>query len=206
MLFVSKVNFAALISEISKLESWTDGTGALMMVRPSAGLPQNIMKLPTIKAAVQEISDLRKIPALHIMINVLPPDCDTKVHRDFLIPSKLGEKPCVERWHLAVKTNDQSVMWDEISDKEINVKAGMWYGPFPYWAKHYVANRGKTERIHVVVDLDSETPVGEYDEHGKARLILPAIVSQSEKPAVDPNRLQNVPKVSTSLSSGPVVS
>lgn len=119
---------------------------------------------PSIMKAIREIETLRDTPVLHVMINKLPSNTEVPIHRDWILPTaKLGKNPCVERWHLPIATNHNCFWWDE-TQTQIHMVEGVWSGPVPYWLNHKVWNFGMTERIHLVVDLDSPIPVGEYKE------------------------------------------
>ena len=157
----SKINLNKLLAELGQLRFWVDGSGAEMSVIQSGGLP---FKSPTIIEAIKEISDHRSIPALHMMVNRLPPGVTTPKHVDFLKPSTHQPKyPILERYHLPIITNPSAYYWNEDEpESKIHMKAGFWYGFIKYWRLHEVGNLGDTERIHLIVDLDSPTPIGSY--------------------------------------------
>lgn len=133
-----------------------------MAVVPNGGIP-NEVRSPALMDALEEIKELRDRDVLHIMVNRLLPGVDVPVHRDFLLPTPLQNRkhPTIERWHLPVVTNDGCLWWDEFTGN-VHFPLGMWTGPVPYWTRHKVCNNGQTERIHLVVDLDTENHLGEY--------------------------------------------
>lgn len=153
--YTSTVRRSDLLREIEQLTSVRDDSGVYMMVKPCAGLPDYIMKNPAIKAAVWEIAHIRELRPLHVMINILPPFTQVPIHTDRLhaTPS-LGEDPHLERWHLPIMTNEGCHFWDEKYGEHF-MPLGDWSGPVPYWLKHTVVNRGESDRVHLVVDLDS---------------------------------------------------
>lgn len=146
--------------ECKKLSFSLDGSGAEMFCVQSQRVPNNY---PEILKAVGEISGLRKLDPLYLMVNRLKPGVIVPVHRDFLVSAgkqKNAKYPTFERWHLPVQTNEDCGFWDEENGHKI-MKLGFWWGPVPYWKFHQVWNKGEYERIHLIVDLDSE-PMGEY--------------------------------------------
>lgn len=154
----TKLDLAGLAEEVSALSKHLDGSGALMVLDPNKGVPD---LGPLISEAVREVAEWRGWPALHLMINELPPGVEVPKHRDWLKPTQTQPiRPCVERWHLPILTNQAASFWDE-ENGERHAPAGVWFGPVPYWLLHTVWNRGTTARVHLVVDLDSP-PVGAY--------------------------------------------
>lgn len=133
-----------------------------MICRPSDGIPNWIDSYPYIKVSILEISELRDQQPLHIMINRLKPGVEVPIHRDYILPTQTQRyQPCVERWHLPISSNDRCGWWDEDSGNQYP-KLGEWFGPVPYWIPHKVWNFGTTDRIHLVIDLDTPKPVGKY--------------------------------------------
>lgn len=149
---LSKIAPSAAAGEVK--EYWRDDSGAHMAVKPCGGIPDWLGTCPTLAAAVREIELLRGQRALHVMVNKLPPGTIVPVHSDTLAPTRQGERPRVERWHLPLKTNPNCYFWDE-SDLWMHMALGSWWGPVPYWLPHSVENTGTADRIHLVVDLDT---------------------------------------------------
>jgi hypothetical protein len=162
----TECNIEKLVDEVNKLDFHLDGSGAEMACRPSNGIPFWIQRFPELTKAIQEIARLRNQVALHMMINKLPSNTIVDRHRDWIAPTaKLGKNPCLERWHLPIQTNEYCQIWtEEYPDTSTHYKLGEWSGPVHYWKLHQVWNTGSTERIHIVIDLDSPTPQGKYDE------------------------------------------
>jgi hypothetical protein len=150
---------AGLLEEVRQLKFHRDGSGAMMAVHPSKGIPDFVG--PLVRRAIREVSVLRGYDPLHLMINWLVPGTEVPVHRDWIVPTQAQpHAPTVERWHLPIQTNLDAVFWDE-DRGEHHMPLGVWCGPVPYWIRHTVRNHGTTDRIHIVVDLDSP-PVGVY--------------------------------------------
>lgn len=164
-LYTSVVDFASLIEDVRKLSFWIDGSGAEMAVVPNGGLPRCLTELRTVMTAIEEIESLTHLKVLHVMVNRLLPGVDVPVHRDFLLATPLQSRnhPTIERWHLPVVTNADAQWWDEDFGFYF-MEPGFWYGPVPYWRRHKVYNKGHTERIHLVVDLDTGEHIGEYSD------------------------------------------
>lgn len=162
IMFASELDLAVLKEEARNLKYYLDGSGAEMATKPSSGIPDIVKQLPTMLAAIHEIAKKRETPALHVMVNWLKPGIEVPEHRDWILPTKHQTKtPCVERWHLPIITNEDCAFWDE-DNGEFYMPEGIWCGFVPYWLKHKVWNRGKTDRLHLVVDLDSPHPLGSY--------------------------------------------
>jgi hypothetical protein len=149
-----------IAAEVAKIDDfWQDGSGAYMAIRPCHGVPDWLSKCEWIMRALAEISLLREQDILHVMINKLPPDTVVPLHTDTLAPTCHQPKaPRVERWHLPVVTNADCFFWDDNAGYT-RMHLGSWWGPVPYWREHSVENTGKTERVHIVVDLDTHEPV-----------------------------------------------
>lgn len=158
----SHLKLEPLLEEIESLKFYLDGSGAEMVFPPEHKVIQN---LPNIWLALNEIIFFREKPFLHIMVNRLQPGVDVPVHRDFLNPTPLQSRnhPTIERWHLPIACNNECYWWDEFGGQS-KFEQGHWCGPVPYWNRHKVWNYGKTERINIVIDLDSEIPLGEYKD------------------------------------------
>lgn len=151
----------AIAREIEQIDDfWRDGSGAYMAIRPCHGIPDWLKKCSWIMKALDELVWIREQSVLHVMINKLPAGVIVNRHTDTLAPSRQGQKPRVERWHLPVTTNEKCFFWDD-RNKYTQFTLGSWWGPVPYWREHYVQNTGETERIHIVVDLDTKEPVDE---------------------------------------------
>lgn len=153
-----------LFEEVSQLPTTKDGSEALMAFPPSGGIPEVLHNCPEIQRALKEIAASRRLNPLHVMMNILPPHVRVPIHRDFLNDSPLqGRYPRLERWHLPIKVNPPgSWWWDELWGGRL-LTTGFWFGPMPYWKKHYVENHGDQARYHLVVDLDTPDPLGHYD-------------------------------------------
>lgn len=162
--FHSSVDLISLLKALQQLSFWLDGSGAEMYVAPNGGLPNEVVQHAPIRHAIEEIERLRKLTVLHIMINRLKPGVVVPVHRDFLRPTPLQQRnhPTLERWHLPVVTNDGCLWWGEDTGT-VHFPKGKWMGFIPYWKNHKVWNAGQTERVHLVVDLDTPEHLGEYD-------------------------------------------
>ncbi len=153
----SKLPLIALAFEVEQCKDdfWRDGSGALMLIRPCHGVPEWLkQKCTWLYAAILEIGALRNQPILHAMINKLPPGVIVPNHTDTLAPTRQGQRPFLERWHLPIATNDGCFFWD-LRNGHHHMALGSWHGPVPYWIEHAVENTGETERIHLVVDLDT---------------------------------------------------
>jgi len=161
------VQIPALLEEVERLQFQLDGSGAEMAYKASDGIPKNIHDYPNLHKAILEVQKQREQELLNLMINKLKPCVIVPVHRDWIKPTRYQRtKPTVERWHLAIQTNVGCRFWHEGMDKSegMHFALGYWYGPVPYWLQHTVYNSGKTERIHIVVDLDTPEPLGKYAE------------------------------------------
>ena len=159
----SNLKIFKLYEEAVGLTYQLDGSGALMASGPST-MSDNILSKVGLKSAIEEISQLLKLSPIYSMINKLPANTVVPRHRDWLKGTPLQpNKPCLERWHLPLSANPLCEYWDEINGKKI-FTLGSWHGPIPYWVEHFVANSGKTDRIHLVVDLDCPTPLGSYND------------------------------------------
>lgn len=154
----------AIFNEVALLPVTRDGSDALMAFPPSGGVPEVLSKCPATQRAIREIAAIRRLTPLHVMVNTLPARVRVPVHRDFLAPSPLqGRHPRLERWHLPIKTATRgSWWWDELWGGRL-LTTGFWWGPMPYWKKHYVENLSDEDRVHLIVDLDAPVPLGDYD-------------------------------------------
>lgn len=119
-----------------------------------------------IEEAVQEISSLRKLDPVYVMVNKMSVGSILPRHQDWLAPTPLQpfKGPLIERWHLPLFTNN-CVRWYDSSHRQgFYMPLGYWCGPVPYWNHHMVINCGPTERYHLIVDLDCPEPLGEYEK------------------------------------------
>lgn len=154
----TKLPYLAIEREIAQIDDfWRDGSGAYMAIRPCE-FPEWLRKCDWLIEALDELAWIREQKVLWVMINKLPPDTIVPVHTDTLLPTQQGKLPRLERWHLPIVTNPDCYFWDE-HHKWTHFALGSWWGPVPYWLNHSVENTGQTERIHVVVDLDTPNPV-----------------------------------------------
>lgn len=147
--------------------NWTlDGSDAEMAYPPSGGIPRDMYRIPEIHRAVIEIGKIRGQEPLNVMINKLRPLVKVPIHRDWIKPTRYQKlKPTVERWHLPLLTNIGAIFWHERGCLDgYHFPLGEWMGPIPYWLKHCVYNSGTSDRIHLVVDLDTPNPIGQYEE------------------------------------------
>lgn len=161
----TKLPLLALAFEVEQCRDdfFRDGSGALMLIRPCHGVPDWLKKKCTwLYAAILEIGELRKQAILHAMINKLPPGVMVPRHTDTLAPTSQGERPRVERWHLPITSNADCLFWDD-NFGFTRMQPGSWWGPVPYWREHAVENTGRTERVHLVVDLDTPRRVNERE-------------------------------------------
>ncbi len=158
--YASKINCEKAAEESELYKYKIDAGNVYMAYTQSGGIPKD---LPIIfNEAIKEIEELRNLKALHIMINKLEPNIQVPIHRDYLKDSPgLGKNPCLERWHLPIRC-DELNYWFDACNGEIQFQLGIWLGPLPYWISHYVYQNGRQDRIHIIVDLDSQIPVGYY--------------------------------------------
>ncbi len=150
----TSLDLRELAREVEQLQFWLDGAGVHMSNRQSGGIPKVVRRLPVMMAALMEIAQIRGQPYHNMMVNRLPAGVIVPKHRDSLEATRQGKYPRLERWHLPIVTNDGCRWWDD-HNGEVDMPAGAWYGPCPYWIDHAVANLGSTERVHLVVDLDT---------------------------------------------------
>jgi hypothetical protein len=150
----SELNLIKVLEKIEKLTFYEDGS-LCYMIKKEAGLVKGFEEI------YDEIFKFRNQKPINLMINKLPPGITVPVHRDFLPPTRQGEHPVLERWHLVLKTNDKSFFWGETTGNR-HLEYGYWWGPIPYWKNHNIYNNGEADRIHIVVDLDSPIRIGKY--------------------------------------------
>lgn len=154
------LDLEVLLEEVNRLKTWLDGSGALMAVTQSGGIPDKVRELPATMAAILQISRARGQPPLNVMVNTLAPGVGVPKHVDRLRDTTHQRGwPRVERWHLPILTNELCSWWDAVNGT-VRMLAGGWWGPVPYWVEHSVQNLGDCDRVHLVVDLDTEVPCG----------------------------------------------
>jgi hypothetical protein len=141
----SEQDLDALAQEIEKITFHRDGAGIDMAHPLDTGFPAWLTKAPLIRAAIAEIEGLVGGRASHIMLNRLRAGDVVNPHVDAM---DLGE-----RWHLPIRTNPQSIWWDETDEVDRYMQPGFWWGPVPYKRLHAVWNHGDSDRIHLVVDV-----------------------------------------------------
>lgn len=157
--------------EIKKLTTFDGGNGIMMAYRQSElhDLP------PKLAEAVHEIETLRKKTARFVQVNSIPPGVSAGKHTDTL---RCDYR--LERWHFVISTNKEA--WFEDSSGRFHMDQGCWYGPVAYWDTHDVGNDGNTERVHLVVDLETDgKPISDDDLRGLSQPIVGA--SGNLKPA-----------------------
>lgn len=160
--FPSNLDHRKLKAEVVKLNFKLDGSGAEMTFDQGSKIPSHINR--EIKLAIEEIASIRGLTPISLMINKLANPVVVPFHRDFLPPSPKQRKyPVLERWHLPVIINPKCFWEDEVNGI-ILMKERFWYGPMPYWKMHRVGNNGGYSRFHLIVDLDTDIPIGQYDE------------------------------------------
>lgn len=141
--YTSKVDLEIILKECQELKSWLDGSGVLMTMQQSGGIPENLP--PGIQSAINEIAALTGLKPLHLMINILPGKIEVPIHTDNVIG-----KPF--RYHLPVVTNYNCYWWDALNGAH-HFSRGFWYGPVPYHIDHRIVNYSDEERVHLIVDL-----------------------------------------------------
>ena len=154
----SHIDTNTLLAEIKQLTFNLDGSGAYMALAQStkiSELEQILYKYKSLLSAIDEISKIRNQQAYYLTINNLPPNVIVPIHTDTLKPTTHQKyKPRIDRWHLPIATNISCWFWGE-TECRTHLETGFWHGPIRYWEKHSVGNEGITERIHIVVDLDT---------------------------------------------------
>ncbi len=145
----SEIDVHLLASRATSLDYWIDGTGILMSITQSGGLPEKAKNL--FGAAISEIEKLTKLKAINMMINDCKPGLIIPKHVDPVKGDK--ESNCYHsRWHLPLITNESCAFWCKELDY-VHFPIGYWSGPVEYWKEHSVYNLGETNRIHLIVDL-----------------------------------------------------
>jgi hypothetical protein len=153
-----------LKEEATALTFNLDGSGA-EMANGVGVIPPWLNSSDHLRQAVSEIARLRKLSAIHVMLNRLPPGVVVDRHRDWVPATPLQkDRPTLERWHLPLITNLECWWWDEEENRKLYMQPGVFYGPVPYWKIHQVGNEGTMPRIHLVVDLDCAERIGHYEE------------------------------------------
>lgn len=83
------------------------------------------------------------VPAVRVLINVIPPGHEVPVHTD------AGPK----RLRLHYPVTQPVYIWDEkYGDRVFSVNE--WSDPVPYWVPHKVWNPTDEDRLNVIVDFD----------------------------------------------------
>ena len=128
-----------LCQRVAQSPNKLDDSGVRMLYGPAE------CKMDLFRDVVNEISDYLQKTALYLMVNILPPGVVVPVHTDTLpVP--------IQRWHLPIKTNYQAYFWDT-ENKYRHFAIGQWQRIYPE-KPHSICNLGRTERIHIVVDLE----------------------------------------------------
>jgi hypothetical protein len=144
-----------------------DGGGGIQMAFRQSEMPDETT-LKDLLPAIREIEELRKKKCRFVQLNTAPPGFVSGVHTDTL--------RCdyhLERWHFVIATNKDAWFEDEINGK-FHMDQGGWYGPVAYWKPHNVGNNGNTERVHLVVDLETDgQPISEDDLRGVPKSVNP---------------------------------
>lgn len=157
---MTQTSLEKLLEEVGKLPFVNEGDYIEMACPQSR---KHLMALPQINYAVSEIASLRKLSPVFVMVNRLLPRSETPEHQDWLDPTPLQRfHPLLERWHLPLQTNP-ACFFHTRHEQPIHFPLGTWTGPVPYWKHHWVSNKGSEVRIHLVVDLDTFEPIGEYE-------------------------------------------
>jgi hypothetical protein len=168
---LSKCDLAKLYLEAKELSYTLDGSNALMAITQSGGVPNIVKNKSELMKALEEIGNHRKTPVLNVMINIMEPGLVLPKHRDWIKPSTHQPlHPIIERWHLPIRTNPECRWWGEKTGF-VRMEHLYWCGPMPYWEYHTFENNGLTERIHLVVDLDTKERIGQYEEESSGNLV-----------------------------------
>jgi len=164
---LSKVPFHSIRIWLANQSYTVDDGKVEMMVPQGTGIPKAVRDNPTVDYMLDELCTLLDVPierAINIMINRLPAMTQIPIHQDWIPPTPMQKKdPRIGRYHLVVIAEAPSVWWDKDSG-HVRMQQGYWYGPVPYWNKHQVTNSSDSERVHVIVDIDTPEPLGEYEE------------------------------------------
>jgi hypothetical protein len=134
-----------LLQWIDEVKWTVDGTKTLMYCAQGECLRAPWMLL----RHIAEICWIKEKNLRYWMINRIPPGVIVPVHKDHVH----GERNL--RYHLPLVTNDKAGYWDEVNGVMI-MEQGSWYGPIPYWTDHNVWNKGDSERVHLIVDLEDK--------------------------------------------------
>lgn len=107
------------------------------------------LNYPAIATVVNDIEEtVNAMGVFQVLIDLLGPHARIGWHTD---PYDSTNSPM--RFHIPIVTNSKAVWADELNG-EIHMQPGRVYGPVPYRdTPHMVANRGNTNRVHMVVDL-----------------------------------------------------
>lgn len=157
-MYLSKLSMIDLHQRAKLLKYNKDSTGVLMAFGQGVGI-----KTTLFMDVITEIEEMRKSKVLNLMVNVLPAGVLIPSHIDYIPPTQHQiNTPTVERWHLPIYTNPDAYFWTSINGI-FHMPSGYWSGPIKYWKPHGVLNYGSTERVHLIVDMNTEKRLGEYD-------------------------------------------
>lgn len=119
-----------------------DGSGVLMSNGQSVFSPD---MFHLARLAVEEIEDSTGLKAKYLLAVRLPAGVVVPVHTDTLVQNS------VARWHLPLITNKDAWFWEEDIGFR-HLPAGAW-AEVNYHKRHTIGNFGRTERVHLIVDL-----------------------------------------------------
>lgn len=140
--YISNLNMSLLYQALANLPTKVDA-GNVYMAYDQYTDPRITTVHPYVRKAIEEIETITKGKAIGMMVNTLKAKSSSPIHTD------PGEG---DRYHLPITTNTQTNWWDEINGL-VHFMSGYWYGPVPYRFKHQVFNDGKTDRLHLIIDL-----------------------------------------------------
>ncbi len=105
-------------------------------------------KYPVLNVAVLEQGQRLKARGIfRVMLNNLDPQTgDIGEHTDGQLPGN------PTRYHLPIFTNQGVQYWEESLPQPIHLPEGYWAGPIDYTARHWILNKGRTRRLHLLVD------------------------------------------------------
>lgn len=101
----------------------------------------------TCAQALTEITSLTRRTPRHLMASIMPTGLELPVHVD-----RVDADPDGQRWHLPVVTNPGCSWWDQDGGSVVFAR-GFWWGPCPDRTPHTFANLGRTQRLHLIVEL-----------------------------------------------------
>lgn len=149
-------------AEAERLGYSVDSTGVRMARNQSVliywpEMPHQLGK------AVREIERSTGKVARYWMVNVLPAGVSVPLHTDTLRANVDAGRFVIERWHLPIVTDRESMYWDPTLEdmgysssgrQGLHMEPRFWYGPIPYWLDHCIWNDGTLDRTHLIVDLE----------------------------------------------------